>query len=58
MGYDNEVTLMREAKRLGLMTTPYVFNVDEAQAMAEVGVDIVVGACHTLLPLIPMLTDA
>ena len=33
---------MREAKKLGLLTTPYVFNVEEARMMAEVGVDVVV----------------
>ncbi|KAN0063598.1 ToMV susceptible protein tm-1(GCR26) [Thecaphora frezii] len=42
MGYDNEVELMREAKKLGLLTTPYVFNEDEAEKMAQVGVDVVV----------------
>lgn len=42
MGYDNEVRLMSEAKQLGLLTTPYVFNVDEAEKMARVGVDVCV----------------
>ncbi|EPQ26206.1 uncharacterized protein PFL1_06141 [Pseudozyma flocculosa PF-1] len=42
MGYDREVELMRAAKELGLLTTPYVFNENEAEAMARVGVDVVV----------------
>lgn len=42
MGYDKEVELMKEAKQLGLLTTPYVFNVDEAEKMARVGVDVCV----------------
>lgn len=42
MGYDCEVTLVREAKKLGLLTTPYCFNVDEAKLMAEAGADVIV----------------
>ncbi|CDR98702.1 uncharacterized protein SPSC_06312 [Sporisorium scitamineum] len=42
MGYDNEVELMKQAKQLGLLTTPYVFNTDEAEKMATVGVDVCV----------------
>ncbi|KAI3483048.1 hypothetical protein L1887_54069 [Cichorium endivia] len=42
MGYDKEVELMREAKQLGLLTTPYVFNTREAEQMASVGVDVCV----------------
>lgn len=42
MGYDKEVELMREAKQLGLLTTPYVFNAHEAEQMASVGVDVCV----------------
>ena len=44
MGYGLEVELIREARSLDLLTTPYVFNQQEAQAMAEAGADIVV--CH------------
>lgn len=44
MGYDTEVDMIREAVQLGLLTTPYAFNVDEARRMAEVGADVVVGA--------------
>lgn len=42
MGYDKEVDLMKEAKQLGLLTTPYVFNIKEAEMMARVGVDVCV----------------
>src|ERR1700734_4257558 len=33
MGYDNEVEVIREAHKLDLLTTPYVFNVEEAEKM-------------------------
>ncbi len=42
MGYGLEVDMIREACGLDLLTTPYVFNRDEAVAMAEAGADIVV----------------
>ncbi len=42
MGYGLEVDMIRKASSLGLFTTPYVFNVEEAQAMAKAGADIVV----------------
>jgi predicted TIM-barrel enzyme len=42
MGYDLEIEMIREARRLDLLTTPYVFTPDEACAMAEAGADIVV----------------
>ena len=42
MGYGLEVDMIRTAHALGLLTTPYVFNVDEAKAMAEAGADIIV----------------
>jgi predicted TIM-barrel enzyme len=44
MGYGLEVDLIARAHALDLLTTPYVFNEDEAQAMAKAGADIVV--CH------------
>ena len=43
MGYDTEVAMIKEAKKLGLLTTPYCFNPDEARRMAEVGADVIVG---------------
>jgi len=42
MGYGLEVDMIRTAHALGLLTTPYVFNTDEAKAMAEAGADIIV----------------
>ncbi len=42
MGYGLEVDMIAEAARQDLLTTPYVFNPDEARAMAGVGADIVV----------------
>ena len=42
MGYGLEVDMIRKANAIGLFTTPYVFNVDEAKAMAEAGADVVV----------------
>jgi predicted TIM-barrel enzyme len=44
MGYGLEVDMIAAAHRLDLLTTPYVFNADEARAMAKAGADIVV--CH------------
>jgi predicted TIM-barrel enzyme len=42
MGYDAEVDLVRKARDLELLTTPYVFNVGEAKKMSEAGADILV----------------
>ncbi|KAK5231144.1 ToMV susceptible protein tm-1(GCR26) [Exophiala xenobiotica] len=42
MGYDKEVAMIAEAHKLDLLTTPYVFNVDEAEQMAEAGADCLV----------------
>ena len=44
MGYGLEIDMIRRAHALDLLTTPYVFNADEAAAMTEAGADIVV--CH------------
>jgi len=44
MSYSLEVDMIRLAHQKGLLTTPYVFNPDEAAAMAKAGADIVV--CH------------
>jgi predicted TIM-barrel enzyme len=44
MGYGLEIELIREARSLDLLTTPYVFNEEEARLMAGAGADIVV--CH------------
>ncbi|KAL8798634.1 MAG: hypothetical protein Q9182_006509 [Xanthomendoza sp. 2 TL-2023] len=42
MGYQEEVEMIRIAHQMDLLTTPYVFNVDEAERMTEAGADIVV----------------
>ncbi|MDB5541477.1 MAG: hypothetical protein JWQ89_3204 [Devosia sp.] len=42
MGYGLEVEMIAEAAKLDLLTTPYVFNPDEAVAMTRAGADIVV----------------
>jgi len=42
MGYGLEVDLIRQAHELGMLTTPYCFNPDEAAAMAQAGADILI----------------
>ena len=42
MGYGLEVDMIRMARELGLLTTPYCFNDDEATAMAQAGADILI----------------
>ncbi len=42
MGYDLEVEMIRQAHELDMLTTPYVFNADDARKMAEAGADILV----------------
>ena len=42
MGYGLEVDLIRQARELDMLTCPYVFNPDEARAMAEAGADVLV----------------
>ena len=42
MSYGLEVDMIREASSLGLLTTPYAFNPEEAAAMAEAGADILI----------------
>ncbi|MEC0204168.1 phosphoenolpyruvate hydrolase family protein [Paenibacillus lautus] len=42
MGYDLEVEMIRKAHELGMVTTPYVFDVDQAKKMAEAGADVLV----------------
>jgi len=44
MGYALEVEMIRAARALDLLTTPYVFSERDAAAMAKAGADIVV--CH------------
>ena len=42
MSYDAEVEVMKMAREMDLLTTPYVFNVEEAKKMANAGADILV----------------
>lgn len=42
MGYDLEVEMIRKAHQLDMLTCPYVFDPDQAKAMAEAGADILV----------------
>ncbi|MBM3571754.1 MAG: phosphoenolpyruvate hydrolase family protein [Alphaproteobacteria bacterium] len=44
MGYAQEVDVIRTARELDLLTTPYVFSDGDARAMAKAGADIIV--CH------------
>ena len=39
MGYDKEIEMIRLAREIDLFTSPYVFNPDEARAMAKAGAD-------------------
>ena len=42
MSYQMEVDCVRLAREMDMLTTPYVFNCDEAAAMTEAGADVVV----------------
>jgi predicted TIM-barrel enzyme len=42
MGFGLEVDMIRQAHELGLLTTPYCFNEEEAKAMAQAGADILI----------------
>jgi predicted TIM-barrel enzyme len=42
MGYGLEVDMIRTARDMGLLTCPYVFNEDEARAMAKAGADVLI----------------
>jgi predicted TIM-barrel enzyme len=42
MGFGLEVDMIRQAHELGLLTTPYCFNEEEAAAMAKAGADILI----------------
>src|SRR5579884_1674639 len=42
MGYGLEVDMIRQASELGLLTCPYVFNEEEARAMAKAGADVLI----------------
>ena len=42
MGFGLEVDMIRQAHELGLLTCPYVFTEDDAQAMARAGADVLI----------------
>ncbi|TQS75142.1 phosphoenolpyruvate hydrolase family protein [Ornithinibacillus gellani] len=42
MGYDLEVDMIRKAHELDLLTTPYVFDEEQATKMAKAGADVLV----------------
>ena len=42
LGYQKEVDMIALAREMDLLTTPYVFNEAEAQAMAKAGADVIV----------------
>jgi predicted TIM-barrel enzyme len=44
MGYALEVETIARARSMDLLTTPYVFSVENAEAMAKAGADVIV--CH------------
>jgi predicted TIM-barrel enzyme len=42
MGFGLEIDMIRRAHEMGLLTTPYCFNPEEAAAMAKAGADILI----------------
>jgi predicted TIM-barrel enzyme len=42
MGYDLEVEMIREARKLDMLTCPYVFDAESAREMAKAGADVLV----------------
>jgi predicted TIM-barrel enzyme len=42
MGYQKEVDMIAAARELGLLTCPYVFTPEEAEAMAKAGADVLI----------------
>jgi predicted TIM-barrel enzyme len=42
LGYDKEVEMIKLAHGMDLLTTPYVFNESEAEAMTKAGADLIV----------------
>ena len=50
MGYECEVEMVRIAREMDLVTTPYVFNPEEARMMAEAGADVIVAHSECMNP--------
>ncbi len=42
MGFGLEVDMIRQAREMNLLTTPYAFNIDEAEALTRAGADILI----------------
>jgi predicted TIM-barrel enzyme len=42
MGFGLEVDMIRQAREMNLLTTPYAFDADQARAMTEAGADILI----------------
>jgi predicted TIM-barrel enzyme len=42
MGFSLEVDMIRQAHEMNLLTTPYAFNVDDAEVLARAGADILI----------------
>jgi len=42
MGFGLEVDMIRQAHEMNLLTTPYAFNADDAEALAQAGADILI----------------
>lgn len=42
MGFDHEIDCIGAAHRLGMLTTPYVFDTSQAEAMTRAGADVLV----------------
>jgi predicted TIM-barrel enzyme len=42
MSFDKEVEMIRQAREIGLLTCPYVFNEAEARVMARAGADVLI----------------
>jgi predicted TIM-barrel enzyme len=42
MGFGLEVEMIRQAREMELLTTPYAFNVEEAEALTRAGADILI----------------
>ena len=47
MSFSLEIDMIRVAHEMDLLTTPYVFDVDQARAMAEAGADIIIPHMNT-----------
>jgi predicted TIM-barrel enzyme len=70
MGFGLEIDMIAQAHELDLLTAPYVFNPEEAQAMTDAGADIIVAhmgtttggtiGAQTAIPLdecVPLIQD-